>query len=56
MKPVVWICLTIWAVSTELILEDLIKYNARADLLEQAARALGKFQAPAHLERDSLHL
>jgi hypothetical protein len=47
MKPIVWICLTVWAIATECLVVDLIKYNARVELLEQAARSLGRANSPS---------
>lgn len=36
------VCLTAWAVFTEAMVLDYIKFDAKRELLEQAARALGK--------------
>jgi hypothetical protein len=34
------VCLTIWLIATEILVFDQVKFNARAELLDQAARAL----------------
>jgi hypothetical protein len=34
------VCFTIWLVATEILVFDQIKFNARAELLEQATRAI----------------
>ena len=40
MKELTLICLTTWAIATEYLAVDLMKFNARVELLEEAARAL----------------
>ena len=35
------VCFTFWLISTEVIVSDQIKFNAKAELLDQATRALG---------------
>jgi hypothetical protein len=40
MKPLSLICFTAWAIATEYLVVDLMKFNARVELLEDAARAL----------------
>ena len=34
------ICFTIWLIATEVLIFDQIKFNARIELLEQAARSI----------------
>lgn len=34
------VCVTSWAIATEILVFDYLKFNARAELIEQAARAL----------------
>jgi hypothetical protein len=34
------VCFTIWLIATEVLVFDQVKFNAKTDLLEQAARAL----------------
>jgi hypothetical protein len=34
------VCFTIWLIATEVLIFDQIKFDAKAELLEQAARAL----------------
>jgi hypothetical protein len=49
------VCFTIWLIATEILIFDQIRFNARAELLEQAARALRgpevavPSERPAHL-------
>jgi hypothetical protein len=49
------VCFTIWLIATEVLIFDQVRFNARAELLEQAARALRgpevmvPSQRPAHL-------
>jgi hypothetical protein len=47
------ICFTIWLIATEVLIFDQIKFNVRADLLEQATRALGGTQRLVPTERPS---
>jgi hypothetical protein len=37
---VLMICFTTWLIATEIVVFDQIKFNARVELLDQAARAL----------------
>jgi len=34
------VCFTIWLIATEVLVFDQVKFNAKTELLEQAARAL----------------
>jgi hypothetical protein len=34
------VCFTIWLIATKVLVFDQVRFNARAELLEQAARAL----------------
>ncbi len=34
------VCFTVWLIATEVLIFDQIKFDAKAELLEQAARAL----------------
>jgi hypothetical protein len=52
MKISLIICFTLWLIATECLVVDLIKYNARLELLEQAARSL--HATPAEPQRDNL--
>jgi hypothetical protein len=35
------VCFTVWLIATEVLVFDQIRFNAKAELVEQAARALG---------------
>jgi hypothetical protein len=48
------VCFTIWLIATEVLVSEQIKFNAKAELLDQAARALrGSQQLMAPRERPS---
>jgi hypothetical protein len=47
------VCFTIWLVATQAMIFDQIKFDERAQLLEQAARSFGAPQAVAPSERSS---
>jgi hypothetical protein len=47
------VCFTIWAVATEVLIFDQIKFNTRIELLEQAARAIRGPQLLIPTERPS---
>jgi len=47
------ICFTIWLIATEMLVFDQVKFDARAELLEQAARAFHAPQAIVPSERPS---
>jgi hypothetical protein len=47
------ICFTIWLVATEVLIFDQIKFNVRAELLEQATRAIRGSQLLVPTERPS---
>jgi hypothetical protein len=47
------VCFTIWLVATEILVFDQIKFNARAELLEQATRAIHGSQLLPPTERAS---
>lgn len=55
MKPVHWICFTVFAIATEFFLVDLIKYDARMDILQRTARAIGSSYHPSRAIRPDLH-
>jgi hypothetical protein len=46
-------CLTIWLVATEFFVFDQLKFDAKAELLDQAARALRGPQLAVPSERPS---
>jgi len=47
------ICFTVWLVATEVLIFDQIKFSVRAELLEQATRALRGSQVLVPTERPS---
>jgi hypothetical protein len=47
------ICFTIWLIATEVLIFDQIKFNVRAELLEQATRAIRGSQLSVPTERPS---
>jgi len=47
------ICFTIWLVVTEILIFDQIKFNVRAELVEQATRAIHGSQLLVPTERPS---
>ena len=47
------VCFTIWLVATEILVFDQIKFNAKAELLEQATRAIRGSQLVLPTERAS---
>ena len=47
------VCFTVWLIATEVLVFDKIKFDAKAELLEQAARALRGPQVMAPTERPS---
>jgi hypothetical protein len=47
------VCFTVWLIATEVLIFDQIKFDAKAELLEQAARALRGPQVMAPPERPS---
>jgi len=47
------VCFTVWLIATEVLIFDQIKFDAKAELLEQAARALGGPQVMVPTERPS---
>lgn len=47
------VCFTIWLIATELLVFDQLKFNAKTELLDQAARALGGSQLIVPSERPS---
>jgi hypothetical protein len=47
------VCFTIWLIATEVLVFDQLKFNARAELLNQAARALRGSQLTVPSERPS---
>jgi hypothetical protein len=47
------VCFTVWLVATEVLIFDQIKFEAKAELLEQAARALCGPQVIVPAERPS---
>jgi hypothetical protein len=46
-------CFTIWLIATEILVFDQLKFDAKAELLNQAARALRGSQLMAPSERPS---
>jgi hypothetical protein len=47
------VCFTIWLIATEILVFDEIKFNVRAQLIEQAARAIHRSQLLVPTERPS---
>jgi hypothetical protein len=47
------ICVTIWLIATEVLIFDQIKFNVRAELLEQATQAIRTPQVLVPTERPS---
>jgi len=47
------VCFTVWLMATEVLIFDQIKFDAKAELLEQAARALRGPQVMTPTERPS---
>jgi hypothetical protein len=47
------VCFTIWLIATEVLVSDQIKFNAKAELLDQAARTLRRSQLAVPGERPS---
>lgn len=47
------VCFTIWLIATEVLVFNQIKFNARVELLDQAARALRGSEFLAPTERPS---
>ena len=47
------VCFTVWLIATEVLIFDQIKFDAKVELLEQAARALREPQFMAPTERPS---
>ena len=47
------VCFTVWLIATEVLIFDQIKFDAKAELLEQAARALPEPQFMVPTERPS---
>ena len=47
------VCFTVWLIATEVLIFDQIKFDAKAELLDQAARALRGPQFMAPTERPS---
>jgi hypothetical protein len=47
------VCSTIWLIATEVLIFDQVKFNAKAELLNQAARALRGSQLTVPSERPS---
>jgi hypothetical protein len=47
------VCFTIWLIATEILVFDQLKFDAKAELLNQAARALRGSQLMAPGERPS---
>ena len=45
------VCLTIWLIATEILIFDQIKFNAKAQLIEQATRAIHGSQLLVPTER-----
>jgi hypothetical protein len=45
------VCLTVWLIATEVLIFDQIRFNAKAELVEQAARALRGSQLIVPSER-----
>jgi hypothetical protein len=55
MKALLLICFTAWAIATEYLVVDLIKFNAKAEILEDAARALRPTGSP-HSDQPSIEI
>ena len=47
------VCFTIWLIATEILIFDQIKFNVRAQLIEQATRAIHGSQLLVPTERPS---
>jgi hypothetical protein len=47
------VCLTLWLIATEFLVFDQLKFDAKVDLLDQAARALHGSQLTAPREQPS---
>jgi hypothetical protein len=47
------VCFTIWLIATEVLVFDQLKFNAKAELLDQAERALRGSQLVVPSERPS---
>ncbi len=47
------VCFTIWLIATEILIFDQIKFNVRAQLIEQATRAIHGSQLLVPTERSS---
>ena len=47
------VCFTIWLIATEVLVSDQVKFNAKAELLDQATRALRGSQLTVPGERPS---
>ena len=47
------VCFTIWLIATEVLVFDQLKFDAKTELLEQAARALRGSQLAVPSERPS---
>jgi hypothetical protein len=47
------VCFTIWLIATEVLFFDQLKFDAKAELLNQAARALRGSQLNVPTERPS---
>ena len=47
------VCLTIWLIATEFLVFDQLKFNAKAELLDQAARTLRGSQLAVPSKRPS---
>jgi hypothetical protein len=47
------VCFTVWLIATEILIFDQIKFDAKAELLEQAARALPEPRVMVPTERPS---
>ena len=45
------VCFTIWLIATEVLVSDQVKFNAKAELLDQATRALRGSQLTVPGER-----
>jgi hypothetical protein len=45
------VCFTVWLIATEVLIFDQIRFNAKAELVEQAARALRGSQLVVPNER-----
>ena len=50
---ILMVCFTIWLIATEILVFDEIKFNVRAQLIEQAARAIHGSQLLVPTERPS---